>query len=84
MNAAELFTKLGYEQIRQDDDYIIYSKPVNPNDVTKQVSFASQNETVKVYYEDDIGGTQYPSIDMPLFKAIQQQLRELRWLEISE
>lgn len=79
MLAKELFKNLGYELIRNDDDYVIYSKSVSSDGVTKEVSFSDQTESVQVYFEDNFNSHQTPSMDVSLIGAINQQIKELNW-----
>lgn len=83
MKAIELFEKMGYKQIRCDDDYIIYSRNLNEyeGDIeTKEISFSSQLENFTVSFEHTLT-RQVPTIDVELFLAIEQQLLELGWLK---
>ena len=78
MNAKQAFEKLGYTQVREDDDYIIYAKEIDAGDGKKVVDFCSQLENFRVSFES---GMDTPSIDMGLFKAISVQLAELGWAQ---
>lgn len=80
MKAVEMFKLNGYNLIREDDDYIIYSKKVNEY-MDKIVSFCFQLENLSVLYESDfLRVDDVPSINMNLNKAIQAQLKELNWI----
>lgn len=76
MNAKQAFEKIGYTQVREDDDYIIYEKEIDGGDDKKVVDFCDQLRNFRVSYECGRGT---PSIDMELFKAITAQLGELGW-----
>lgn len=76
MTARQLFEKLGYEQTRNDDDYILYEKKVS-HDI-KIVNFCSQTESVRVNFESECDT---PSVNMPLLSAIQAQIDELNWTD---
>ena len=78
MNAKQAFGKLGYTQVRADDDYIIYEKEIDGGDDKKVVDFCSQLENFRVSFES---GMDTPSIDIGLFKAISVQLAELGWAQ---
>ena len=78
MNAKQAFEKLGYTQVREDDDYIIYEKEIDGKKKKKVVDFCSQLENFRVSFES---GMDTPSIDMGLFKAISVQLAELGWAQ---
>ena len=76
MNAKQAFEKLGYMQVREDDDYIIYEKEIDGGDDKKVVDFCEQLRNFRVSFES---GMDTPSVDMGLFKAITAQLEELGW-----
>ena len=78
MDAKQAFEKLGYMQVREDDDYIIYEKEIDGGDGKKVVDFCSQLENFRVSFES---GMDTPSIDMGLFKAISVQIAELGWAQ---
>ena len=78
MDAKQAFEKLGYTQVREDDDYIIYEKEIDGGGGKKVVDFCSQLENFRVSFES---GMDTPSIDMGLFKAISVQLAELGWAQ---
>jgi hypothetical protein len=78
MNAKQAFEKIGYTQVREDDDYIIYEKEIDGGDDKKVVDFCSQLENFRVSFES---GMDTPSIDIGLFKAISVQLAELGWAQ---
>lgn len=79
MSAKEAFKKLGYAQVREDDDYIIYEKEIDGGENKKVVDFCSQLMSFNVHY-DFQHGEQVPSVNMELFRAIQLQLTELHWI----
>lgn len=74
--AKYMFEELGYNLIRKDDDYIIYEKQLD--DCVKTVTFCVQLQNVNVSYGEFVNQT--PSIDMQLFRTIEQQLKELIWI----
>ena len=78
MNAKQAFEKIGYTQVREDDDYIIYENELDGGRDTKVGDVCDQLENVRVTYES---GRDTPSIEMELFNAIAIQLKELGWTE---
>ena len=76
-----MFSELGYNKVREDDDYIVYERKVD-DDIYKVVSFCGQCRSVKVEFEYrgslKVGFTT-PSIDIGLFKAINKKLIDLGW-----
>lgn len=78
MNAKQAFEKIGYTQVREDDDYIIYEKEIDGGDDKKVVDFCDQLRNFKVSFES---GMDTPSVDMELFRAITMQLAELGWIQ---
>lgn len=77
MSAKQFFEKLGYNQVRNDDDYIIYQKSIDNGSNNKEVKFCSQTE---LFYVSYTVGTNVPGIDVKLFEAISKQLTELGWI----
>ena len=75
--AKEMFKELGYNLVRNDDDYIIYEKKID-NGCIKTVTFCDQLQNVNISYGEFANQT--PSIDMQLFVAIEKQLKELDWI----
>ena len=78
MNAKQAFEKIGYTQVREDDDYIIYEKEIDGGADKKVVDFCGQLMNFRVSFES---GMNTPSIDMELFRAITVQLAELGWAQ---
>ena len=78
--AEYMFKELGFELVRNDDDYIIYEKHLG--NCSKVVSFCEQNRSVNVTYDNlvIISSDTTPPIDMNLFRAIDKQLNELSWI----
>lgn len=76
MSAKQAFEKIGYTQVREDDDYIIYEKEIDGGEDKKVVDFCDQLRNFRVSFES---GMDMPSIDMELFGAITVQLAELGW-----
>lgn len=74
--AMNMFEELGFRRIRHDDDYIIYSKDIEGKNMCKQITFSAQHESV--YSEFDTTG-EAAQINMKLLKAINRQVKELRW-----
>lgn len=74
MSAKEMFEKLGYKYI-ENDKGIVYSKS---NDDSKL--FIAFNKVSKSFFKDDIKFVSY-DIDMQELKAINQQVKELGWLD---
>lgn len=71
MNAKEMFKQLGYEYRELDDDVFQYSR--------------SSSIVIRFYKKErEFCSVEYfgpKNINMDEFKAIQQQLKELGWLE---
>ncbi len=76
MNAKQAFEKIGYTQVREDDDYIIYEKEIDGGADKKVVDFCSQLRNFRVSFESEMDT---PSVDMELFGTITAQLAELGW-----
>lgn len=76
MSAKQAFEKIGYTQVREDDDYIIYEKEIDGGEDKKVVDFCDQLRNFRVSFES---GMDTPSIDMELFGVITVQLAELGW-----
>ena len=76
MSAKKAFEKIGYTQVREDDDYIIYEKEIDGGRDKKVVDFCDQLRNFRVSFES---GMDTPSIDMELLGAITVQLKELGW-----
>ncbi len=80
MNATEMFKALGYALVREDDDYIIYEKPIDDGENKKKVTFSDQLEGFFVDFEVNYTHDA-PIIKPDLFMAIQSKMKELGWLE---
>ena len=74
MSAKEMFEKLEYKYI-ENDKGIVYSKSNNEGRL-----FICFNKESKSVFKDDIKFVSY-DIDMQELKAINQQAKELRWLD---
>lgn len=74
MSAKEMFEKLGYKYI-ENDRGIVYSKSNNDSKL-----FICFNKESKSFFKDDIKFVSY-DIDMQELKAINQQIKELGWLD---
>jgi hypothetical protein len=74
MSAKEMFEKLGYKYI-ENDRGIVYSKSNNDSKL-----FIAFNKESKSVFKDDINFVSY-DIDMQELKAINQQVKELGWLD---
>ena len=74
MSAKEMFEKLGYKYI-ENDRGIVYSKSNNDSKL-----FIAFNKESKSVFKDDIKFVSY-DIDMQELKAINQQVKELGWLD---
>lgn len=79
MKSIEMFKELGYEQIQNDENYIIYEKHEKKH-TKREILFSIDSKCCKFYFEDKIRRPEHPVITMELFKAIQQQLLELGWV----
>lgn len=75
MNAKEMFEKLGYTR-NLDSKKLIYAKELKRMFRYLEITFDLTEKEVELYddYEDY-------TINNALLKAIQQQLKELGWLE---
>lgn len=70
--AKEMFEKLGYKIIKDDECLLIYA------DIFFQIEFLKIIKEVGCYYgKSGIGN----SISVPILKAINQQYKELGWFE---
>lgn len=75
-SAREMFKKLGYEK-QVYDDFIVY---VKGNYIMFHIiEFHLKNKIVQSHREDCEIGDVIKSLTVDEFKAIQQQMRELRW-----
>ena len=79
MKAKQMFKKLGYKRTCKNDDYITYSKVVSNGQNKKEITFCTELENFNIHYEVQ-NDEQTPSINMELFSAISEQLRELGWI----
>lgn len=79
MTAREMFEKLGFEQTRNDDNYIEYVR----NGLGGYISilFSLRLKSIKSTYGYQARGTNYHEIPPDELKAIIQQAKELGWLE---
>lgn len=75
MTAQEMFEKLGFEEICHDDREIIYFMHINDVKV-REVEFDLQNKTFYCMCSDIV-----MEVDMELLKSINQQCKELGWLD---
>ncbi len=79
MTAEEMFEELGFEQTRNDDNYIEYVR----NGLGGYISilFSLRWKSIKSTYGYQARGTNYHEIPPDELKAIIQQAKELGWLE---
>ena len=71
LTAREMFEKLGYEKIERQDDYGNYIEYYTGEDDCIRITF---------YLEDKkIGIGDYILFSLDIFKAINQQCKELGW-----
>lgn len=75
MTAREMFEKLGYKR-NLDSKKLIYAKELKGMFHYLEITFDLTEKEVELY--DDY---EYYTINKALLKAIQQQLKELGWLE---
>lgn len=75
MNAKEMFEKLGYTR-NLDSKKIIYAKELKGMFRYFEITFNLTEKEVELYDDYDAY-----TINKALLKAIQQQLKELGWLE---
>lgn len=75
MTAKEMFEKLGYEKTCHDEREIIYSI-YSDNVFIAEIEFDLQNKTFYCMCSDIV-----MEVDMELLKAINQQVKELGWLD---
>ena len=74
MNAKQAFEKIGYTQVREDDDYIIYEKEIDGGADKKVVDFCDQLMNFRVSFESEMDT---PSIDMSFSRQSWCSLRNL-------
>lgn len=73
MSAKEMFEKLGYKQICNDANYIIYR--FDMEDMYSEIKFYKPQQDIEIEYTDKILNT----IDLGELQAINQQVKELGW-----
>lgn len=76
MTAQEMFEKLGYVKTCHDEREIIYSI-YNDNVLIAEIEFDLQDQTFYCVCLDEA-----MEVDMKVLKAINQQCRELGWLDV--
>lgn len=93
MTAEEMFKSMGFKKEKFDYfglDRFVYKKPIideyKEHLFTFVVLFDKENKLTSVYcdeyYEDyDHHYDEKPAVDMELLKAINQQCKELGWLD---
>ena len=80
MNSKEMFYKLGFKQIKNDDDgYIKYVRKGDFGEYTS-VLFALSEKTIKTFYYYRLGISSVHEITSDELKAIICQAQELGWL----
>lgn len=75
MKAKDMFEKLGYEEDLNNNFYVGYIKHI-PNTITKNrmITFMKDNKYFTFIDQDN-----NVCIDLEELKAINQQVKELRW-----
>ena len=77
MKAKEMFEKLGYEYIKEED-CITYKEKTNTI-VQYTFAFCKQEKVIEAIPEIRGKHHHFTSIDMKLLKAINKQVKELGW-----
>ena len=72
MNAKDMFERLGYKQVNNDFNYLIYDL----NGVFK-LKFYKPRQYIKIEVIEDI----YNTLDVEELQAINKQVEELGWLD---
>ena len=72
MSAKDMFEKLGYEKIQDDVNWLIYSFQK-----VFKICFYKPQQDLQIDCLDNI----YNTIDMDELQAINQQVKELGWLD---
>ena len=79
MTADEMFEKLGYKKIKEDDVEILYrqSETIFGEKFVFELLFAKLSKVVfsQTHFRETIG------IKMPVLQAINQKCKELGWIE---
>ena len=72
MSAKEMFEKLGYKQVNNDINYLIYDL-----DGVFKLKFYKPQQDIEIEVIEDI----YNTLDVEELKAINKQAEELGWLD---
>ena len=76
--AKEMFEKLGYTLIRDNQHYVEYHFENELWCEEKEIIFDKDKKTYSFEYKDSRWDT---SVDVETLKAITQQMKELGWLD---
>lgn len=80
MNAEEMFERLGYKKFTTITGYIIYTKyEETDDDEDEEIIYSPKN--IAFFLDEKFVHFGYIDVTMEEFEAIQQQLKELGWLE---
>lgn len=71
-SAKEMFEKLGYKKIADSINWVIYNF-----DEIFEIRFYKPQQDISIYYYDET----LNSLDMEELQAINQQAKELGWLD---
>lgn len=81
MKAKEMFEALGCECVENSDFYLIYIWIFKENGVQYEIEFSLEDKEVAItptYNDEKI---YFVLLEMKLLKAINQQCKELGWLD---
>lgn len=80
MNAESMFNKLGYQKIKtKRNSMICYSNKPEYSPDAKLIYFNTDSKTFLCEYIDDFGFCQITFLNIKELKAVQKQLKELKW-----
>lgn len=81
MNAEEMFERLGYKKFTTITGYIIYTKYEETDDDDEDEEIIYSPKNIAFFLDEKFVHFGYIDVTMEEFEAIQQQLKELGWLE---
>lgn len=74
MSAKEMFERLGYKQVNDDVNYLIYDL-----DGVFKLKFYKPQQDIEIEVIEDT----YNTLDVEELKAINKQVEELGWLDVK-
>lgn len=74
MSAKEMFEKLGYKQVNNDINYLIYDL-----DGVFKLKFYKPQQDIEIEVIEDT----YNTLDVEELQAINKQVEELGWLDVK-